>query len=297
MSSLPAKVLKAAFCQISVGDDLHVNVENAIKSIRNAVKLKIGVKVVVLPETFNCPYGTEHFRNFSELVPTGYTCQQLSKISKELGIYLIAGSIIEVDYNDKLYNTVTIWNPKGELIGKHRKIHLFDISVTRNGGCVFKESSVLTPGEKPTIVTIEGRKFGIGICHDIRFDELAKIYALEGCQAIIYPSGFDVCQGEMYWKLLQQARAIDNSCFVGMVCAARDPKASYVDYGHSMLVNPWGDVVVEAGEAEEIVFADFGRFILLKHFQLFLHFQIFLLSMIIRENYLFGVNEEPICME
>lgn len=260
MSASLANTLKAAFCQVAVRNDLSANVENAINAIRNAVKTKPGVKLIVLPETFNCPYGTEHFREFSETVPTGHTCQQLSRVCKELGIYLIAGSIIEVDENDKLYNTVTIWNPKGELIGKHRKIHLFDISVTRNGGCIFKESSVLTPGDKPTIVTIEGRKFGIGICHDIRFDELAKIYALEGCQAIIYPSGFDVCQGEMYWKLLQQARAIDNSCFVGMVCAARDTSASYVDYGHSMLVNPWGDVLAEAGEGEETVFVDFGEF-------------------------------------
>lgn len=272
MNVSPVKVLKAAFCQVAVGDDLRANVDNAISAIKNAVKAKSGIKLVVLPETFNCPYGTEHFRKFSEPIPTGYTCQQLSKVSKELGIYLIAGSIIEIDEQDKLYNTVTIWNPNGELIGKHRKIHLFDISVTRNGGCIFKESSVLTPGNNYTIVTIEGRKFGIGICHDIRFDELAKIYALEGCQAIIYPSGFDVCQGQMYWKLLQQARAIDNSCFVGMICAARDSSASYVDYGHSMLVNPWGDVLVEAGEGEENVFVDFGKFFFLICFKVFLIF-------------------------
>ncbi|EDW37938.1 GL12311 [Drosophila persimilis] len=131
----------------------------------------------------------------------------------QLGLYIIGGSIVERDAG-KLYNTCTVWAPNGSLIGRHRKIHLFtmNIEAAHGGGVQFDEGAVLTAGSELTVVKIGQHKVGIGICHDKRFEELARIYRNLGCSMLVYPSAFCICQGPMHWELLQRARATDNHC-------------------------------------------------------------------------------------
>lgn len=106
---------RLALLQINVGADKTKNISRAIEKIRYAVNEK-GAEVVALPECFNSPYGTQHFKSYSELIPNGDTCQKLSAVAKELKIYLIGGTIPEKeDTSNKLYNTCTIWNPDGTL--------------------------------------------------------------------------------------------------------------------------------------------------------------------------------------
>jgi len=99
-------------------------------------------------------------------------------------------------------------------------------------------------------------KIGLGICYDIRFPEMAMIAARQGCHVLIYPGAFNLTTGPLHWKLLQCARAVDNQVFVSMCSPARDPDAGYQAWGHSMVVDPMGCVLAEAGDEEEIVFAD-----------------------------------------
>lgn len=103
-----------------MGKNKRENVENAIRGILNMVK-ESKPRVIALPECFNCPYGTKYFGEYSESIPDGYTCQILSHVAKEQGIYLIGGTIPEKD-NGAIYNTCTVWSPTGDLIGKHRKV-------------------------------------------------------------------------------------------------------------------------------------------------------------------------------
>lgn len=211
-----------------------------------------GARLVALPECFNCPYGNKFFPEYAESIP-GESTQFLSEIARKNNVWLVGGSMPERD-GDKIYNTATVFNPSGDCVAKHRKVHLFDINVP--GGIVFKESDTLSPGGALTTFEVAGIKIGLGICYDIRFPEMASLYNKMGCQLLLYPGAFNMTTGPAHWELLQKGRAVDNQCYVMTVSPARDTAADYIAYGHSMAVDPWGCVVAEAAEHEEIVYAE-----------------------------------------
>ncbi|XP_056132173.1 omega-amidase NIT2 [Lampris incognitus] len=211
-----------------------------------------GSKMVVLPECFNSPYGTNFFPEYAEKIP-GESTQMLSKAAKENKVYLVGGSIPEED-GGKLYNTCPVFGPDGGLMLKHRKIHLFDIDVP--GKIRFQESETLSPGSGLSVFDTSFCKVGIGICYDIRFAELAQLYSKKGCQLLVYPGAFNMTTGPAHWELLQRGRALDNQVYVATASPARDETASYVAWGHSTVVNPWGEVISKAGSEEAVVYAD-----------------------------------------
>uniref|UniRef100_A0AC11APJ0 Nitrilase family member 2 n=1 Tax=Ovis aries TaxID=9940 RepID=A0AC11APJ0_SHEEP len=166
---------------------------------------------------------------------------------------LPAWSIPEKDAG-KLYNTCAVFGPDGTLLVKHRKLHLFDIDVP--GKITFQESETLSPGDSFSTFDTPYCSVGLGICYDIRFSELAQIYAQRGCQLLVYPGAFNLTTGPAHWELLQRGRAVDNQVYVATASPARDEKASYVAWGHSTVVSPWGEVLAKAGTEETIVYAD-----------------------------------------
>lgn len=213
-----------------------------------------GAQVVVLPECFNSPYGTSYFERYSEQVANGETCRALTALAKEADIVLVGGSFPEKDETGKLYNTCLVIDSQGIIIGKHQKIHLFDVDI--EGSIKFKESDALSAGNSLTMVeTVHGR-FGIGICYDIRFPELATIASRKGCVAMIYPGAFNMTTGPLHWELLQRARALDNQMFIAACSPARDVGATYHAWGHSTVVDPNGKVISTTDEKESIVYAD-----------------------------------------
>ncbi|KZS99311.1 putative nitrilase [Sistotremastrum niveocremeum HHB9708] len=253
-----------------IGHDKSQNLKHAQEMIKKAASGG-GSKppnLIVLPECFNSPYGHKYFPEYAESVQfkqgEPYDVQSsksesvkiLSAAAKEHGIWLIGGSIPERDDRDdgKLYNTATVYNPNGELIAIHRKVHLFDIEIP--GKITFKESTTLSGGTHLTTFDTDFARIGLGICYDVRFPEMAMIAARKGCHAMIYPGAFNLTTGPLHWKLLQQARAVDNQIFVGMCSPARDLTADYHAWGHSLVVDPLGEVLVESGHDEEIVYAD-----------------------------------------
>lgn len=166
--------------------------------------------------------------------------------------YLIGGSIPEYSTTTKkYYNTSLTFNPAGQLLATHRKVHLFDIDIP--GKITFRESDVLSPGDEITIVDLpDYGKIGIAICYDVRFPELAMVAARKGAFALIYPGAFNLVTGKLHWRLLGQARAVDNQVYVAFCSPARDMSASYNAWGHSLVADPMAEVLVEAGETEEI---------------------------------------------
>lgn len=177
-------------------------------------------------------------------------------MARETAIYLIGGSIPERDEQGKLFNTSLSFSPTGELIAKHRKVHLFDIDIP--GKIKFKESEVLTGGNKVTVFNIPPfGKVGLAICYDIRFPELAMIAARnEGAFAMIYPGAFNTTTGPLHWELLARARAVDNQFYVLVCSPARDLTSGYHAYGYSMVTDPNAHVLAKAGEDEEIIYAE-----------------------------------------
>lgn len=242
--------LRLALIQLAVSASKSDNLIRASRLVKEAASK--GANIVALPECFNSPYGTSYFPEYAESIP-GPSTDSLVKSAKENGIFLIGGSIPEKD-GDKIYNTCTVFNPNGEMIAKHRKVHLFDIDVP--GKIRFQESETLSPGNTFTVFDTPLCKIGIGICYDIRFAEMAQIYAKKGCQLLIYPGAFNMTTGPAHWELLQRARAVDNQLFVAAVSPARDESASYVAWGHSTVVSPWGEVIATTEHGESIVYAD-----------------------------------------
>ena len=196
----------------------------------------------MLPECFNSPYSTKYFAEYAEDIsdPMSPSVVALRQMALSNQVYLIGGSIPEKE-DGKYYNTCICLNPAGEIIGTHRKAHLFDIDVP--GKITFFESDVLTPGNKATIIETEYCKIGIGICYDVRFPEYAWTLSRdESVGILIYPGCFNMTTGPKHWELLLRARAVDNSIFVAGCSQARDTEASYVSWGHSLVVTPIGEV-------------------------------------------------------
>ncbi|TIC69265.1 carbon-nitrogen hydrolase [Wallemia mellicola] len=250
--------------------------------------------LVVLPECFNSPYGVKYFEKYAENIPTpgkptgelSESIKMLSDVAKQAKVHIIGGSIPEREEGTgRIFNTLTVYDNEGNLIGKHRKLHLFDIDIP--GKISFKESETLTAGSDITIV--DSRKYrsmsNLSITdrlqHSVRLDlvfvtmlgsqstrftyfvsdankvnRMAMIAARKGCVAMIYPGAFNTTTGPLHWELLQRARAVDNQFYVAMCSPARDETAEYHAWGHSTVVNPSGQVIATTDEQESIVYAD-----------------------------------------
>ena len=184
----------------------------------------------------------------------------LRAAAKEHGIFLVGGSVPERE-GDRLFNTCMIFGPTGELLAKHRKTHLFDIDIP--GKMTFKESETLTGGNQLTLFEgPHGVKAGVAICYDMRFPEMAQIAQQEGARIMLYPAAFNTTTGPHHWELLQRARAIDNLMFVATASPARSESSEgYQAWGHSTVVDPWGEVIATTEHTADIVYAqlDFGR--------------------------------------
>jgi len=267
MSKLPTfKPFKLALIQLG---QISANKTDNLKHAREMVlKAAFGKPdLIVLPECFNSPYGHVHFPIYAEKIgfnpeerydvaqSESESVKMLSSVAKECKTWLIGGSIPERDpRSDNVYNTCTVYNPQGELVAQHRKVHLFDIDIP--GKIKFKESETLTGGSTLNYFDTEFARIGLGICYDVRFPELAMISARQGCHVLIYPGAFNMTTGPLHWELLQRGRANDNQVFFSMCSPARDLSAGYHAWGHSMVVDPMGKVLYEAKEEEEIIYTD-----------------------------------------
>ncbi|MDW8801958.1 carbon-nitrogen hydrolase family protein [Clostridium sp. A1-XYC3] len=244
--------LKIGLCQMMV---VKSTKEENIKKAQNMIceAADKGAKIVALPEMFNCPYNNKHFREYAEAFPEGETIKMLSSTAKDKNIYLIGGSIPEIE-DDKIYNTSFIFDNKGELIGKHRKVHLFDIDI--KNGVRFMESEVLSSGSDITLVDSPWGKVGVAICYDIRFPEIIRIMALKGAKIIFIPAAFNMTTGPAHWETLFKSRALDNQLYIAGISPARNTNYSYVAYGNSLITNPWGDITAKLDEKEGILIQD-----------------------------------------
>lgn len=261
-----SKNLRVALLQIKAGADKAANLAKVSKFVENAVSTStVGrLDVIVLPECFNSPYAVDQFRHYAEAIP-GESSNHLAALAKKHSVYIVGGSIPELA-DDKVYNTSLTFDPNGEIIAKHRKTHLFDIDI--KDGITFKESITLSAGDKATVFKLgDFGNVGLGICYDIRFPELASIAARapHNAFAMFYPGAFNTTTGPLHWHLLARSRAVDNELFTVLCSPARDVGGDgYQAYGHSLVADPFGKIIAEAGEGEEIVFAELDHALLPK---------------------------------
>lgn len=256
--------LKIALIQLKAGADKAANLQKVARYIDQAVtESTVGkLNVVMLPECFNSPYAVDKFREYAESIPDGETTQLLSSLAKKYQIFIVGGSIPEKEATStKIFNTSLTFDPEGKVIAKHRKAHLFDIDVPN--GITFKESLTLSAGDTATVFGLgDFGNVGLGICYDIRFPELATAAsrAPNNAFAMFYPGAFNTTTGPLHWHLLARSRAVDNQVFTILCSPARAVgEPGYQAYGHSLVVDPSGKIVAEAGEGEEILYAELDK--------------------------------------
>lgn len=244
-------VFTVGICQLGVVEDKQANIHKAQNMIAEAVKL--GSQLVVLPEMFNCPYKSELFSPYAETYPKGPTMDMLADCAAKHQIILVGGSIPERDEAGNIYNTSFIYNEQGKVIGRHRKVHLFDVDI--KSGTAFQESRTLTAGNSMTVVDTFIGKIGVAICYDVRFPELARAMVLQGAQILVYPGAFGPVTGPAHWELLMRARAVDNQVYIVGAAPALNAAAEYKAYGHSIVVDPWARVLTIANKEETVITA------------------------------------------
>lgn len=217
-----------------------------------------GADLVALPEMFCCPYEAANFPRYAE-AEGGTLFRRCSDLARAYGMYLSAGSMPELAMGGKIYNTAFVFDRQGHAIARHRKMHLFDISV--DGGQQFRESDTLSAGNDVTVFETEFGRLGLCICYDVRFPELSRLMAMARARAVLVPAAFNMTTGPAHWELTFRARALDNQMFFLGTAPARDRSASYRSWGHSIAVDPWGTVIaqLEEGEDAQLVTIELSR--------------------------------------
>lgn len=235
--------IKAAVVQMAVSADKQANLA-AVEDYMGRLGPE-AADLVVLPEMFICPYQADLFPAYAE-PQGGASWQFLAGLAARHQVYLAAGSVPEQDEENRIYNTAYVFDRQGRQIGKHRKMHLFDIAIT--GGQHFKESDTLAPGSQATVFPTEFGPVGLCICYDIRFPELARLMVDRGARVIVAPGAFNMTTGPAHWELTFRSRALDNQVFLIGAAPARDLSASYTAWGHSIITGPWGQVLGQLDE-------------------------------------------------
>ena len=268
--------LPVALVQLCATEDAALNRCKAEAWLERAVLEAPGgvrPRLLMLPEVWNAPYAVDRFAAFAEPIPEpgadltqgpSPSLAMVASLARRHGVAVIAGSIPEQGEAGRIYNTATLIDPRGVLLAKHRKLHLFDVDVP--GGICFRESASLTAGDALTVLSGSSDPLGTGlheppnlgllICYDIRFPELALLMQQRhGCTLLACPAAFNTTTGPRHWHLVMRARAMDTQCFV-LACSSARPQADgYPSYGHSLVVDPWGTVIAEAGEGEQVLHA------------------------------------------
>jgi omega-amidase len=234
--------LQLGLVQMAASGDKGADIRLASDNIRLAAQG--GAELVVLPEMFCTPYETSLFPAYAE--PHGGSAQKaMAQAAKENGIWLIAGSVCEADGQGRYYNTSYVYDDRGCEVCFHRKHHLFDIAI--EGGQHFRESDTLSPGDGATVFASHWGFIGLGICFDVRFPDQAAQMIHQGARLLVYPASFNMSTGPLHWELLMRARALDGQCYVAACAPARQEDAAYVSWAHSLVVDPWAQVMTDLG--------------------------------------------------
>lgn len=231
------------------------NLKSAEESIGQAVDA--GAELVVLPEYF-CLMGRHDTDKFTirEKPGSGMIQEFLQAQAKRYGIWLVGGTLpLESPDNDRIYNTSLVFSPEGALLARYDKIHLFSF---KKGAESYDESVSIRPGENPVqVFDAPCGRVGLSICYDLRFPELFR--AMGDVSLIVMPAAFTYTTGKAHWDILLRARAIENQCYVLASAQGGRHDNGRRTWGHSVLIDPWGEVVDVLDEGPGFVAGDIDR--------------------------------------
>jgi predicted amidohydrolase len=244
-------ILTAAAVQLAATADMRANIRSAEELVREAAGR--GARLVLLPEQWPLWGDDEQMRGGAQPLD-GPVAQWARDLARELAIDLVAGSFSERDGDGRLHNTSLHVSPAGQVVATYRKIHMFDVVVA---GTEYRESAVYEPGERIVVSpTAGGVGLGMTVCYDLRFPELYRILTLEGARVLLVPAAFTLATTRDHWETLLRARAIENQAFVIAANAIGEYLPGRAAGGRSMIVDPWGVVLAQAGDGPCAIVAD-----------------------------------------
>ncbi len=214
-----------------------------------------GAEAVFLPEVFySISDGTKPSPFLVEEKNEHY--QAIRSLAVDSGLYILGGSAA-TKVAGKIMNRSYNFSPMGEEIAIYDKMNLFSVDLSKHPSkTVIDEARIYTPGNTPKMIDVEGFKLGLTICFDLRFPELFRAYSADGATVLSISSAFTIPTGKAHWHTLVRARAIENQCYVIASAQWGQHNEKVSTFGHSLIVDPWGEVIADAGEGEKIIFGE-----------------------------------------
>jgi predicted amidohydrolase len=229
------------------------NLDSAVALIREAKSA--GADYVLTPEMTNILESSRESL-FAAIVPEEKdpSLAAFRTLARELGLYLHIGSLAIEVLPEKAMNRSFLIDPKGEIVARYDKIHMFDVDLA--GGESYRESHSYRPGELAVAADLPWGRIGLTICYDLRFPALYRALAEAGASFIAIPAAFTQQTGEAHWHILTRARAIENGCFIFAAAQGGRHEHGRETFGHSIVVDPWGRVIAEGGSEPGVIMAD-----------------------------------------
>ena len=251
--------MKAALLQLNASDDPTANLTVTTAMVRQAVDM--GAEFVLTPEVTNCvSLNRAHQKKVLRHEDDDETLAALRALGSEHGIYVLIGSLAlkTEDADGRFANRSFLIGPDGEVIARYDKIHMFDVEIDNRE--TFRESAGYRPGSQAVIAHTAFGPIGMAVCYDMRFPRLADALVSAGAQVLTYPAAFSPVTGAAHWHSLLRARAIEAGAWViAPAQTGTHPSQTGTErqtYGHSLVVDPWGDVSLDAGEAPGVYVLD-----------------------------------------
>jgi predicted amidohydrolase len=185
--------------------------------------------------------------------------EAIRSLAVDSGLYILGGSAATL-VNGKVMNRSYNFDPKGNELASYDKMNLFACDLSKHPSHqIIDEGKVYTRGNTPKIIDVESFKIGLSICFDLRFPELFRSYSSQGANVLSISSAFTVPTGKAHWHTLVRARAIENQSYVVASAQWGKHNEKLSTFGHSLVVDPWGEILADAGEGEKIIFAEFNH--------------------------------------
>ncbi len=250
--------MKIAALQMVSGTDVPGNLRSARSLLEQAAAQ--GAELAVLPEYF-CILGRRDTDKLQvqEAFGQGPIQSFLAQAARELGLWIAAGTLpLSTPDQTRMRNSLLVFNPQGACAARYDKMHLFRFD---NGGELYDETRVLEAGTQPVCFDLPSRsdgvfRIGLSICYDLRFPELYRHYASQGAHVLLVPSAFTHTTGQAHWDVLLRARAIENLAYVIAPAQGGLHENGRRTWGHSLVVNPWGELLAQQAEGEGVVMSD-----------------------------------------
>lgn len=243
----------AAAIQMTSLPDLQKNLLQAEELIDLAVRQ--GAELVGLPENF--PFMGEESEKLAHAMEISQQSEKfLKKMAQRFQVTILGGGFPVPTENGKVYNTCLLVDPSGQELARYQKVHLFDVNVP--DGNTYQESNTVKAGETlpPVYPSQELGVLGLSVCYDVRFPELYRHLSYKGAEVLFVPAAFTAYTGKDHWKVLLRARAIENTCYIIAPAQTGEHYGRRLTHGHAMIIDPWGTILADAGEAPGVAIAE-----------------------------------------